>query len=223
MTPMLVAAWILAFGLAFRVPGVNVALVLGAVAAPVLCLAVVLVIVARAAFEAARSEPVDSAVSTIVAVAGELKAGRTLRAVAADGHFGDGLASRARHGLELWNGAETELNDFGTHAALVQATLTLAAQSGAAVANVFERLAADLIEADRTRRDRRAAMAPAIAQAVVVAGVPLVALAQMIASGRWLDMAAEGSLQAAMLATGTIAVVGGVVWIGVLMRSRSQA
>ena len=64
-------------------------------------------------------------------------------------------------------------------------------------------------------------MAPELAQAVVVAGVPLVALAQMLASGRWLDLVSAGSLQAAMLMAGTLAVLAGVAWIGALMRSRS--
>lgn len=222
MTVTLLSASIVALGVVTRAPIRNVVLVLGAVTVPVVCLAVVLVVTARAAFEAARSQPVDPAVATIVAVAGELKAGRTLRAVATEGHFGATLAARARHGLELDGVPEAELRGFGSEAPTILATLALAARSGAAVAHVFERLAADLIEVDRTRRDRRAAMAPAIAQAVVVAGVPVVALAQMVASGRWLDMMAAGTVQAAMLVIGTAAVLGGVLWIGAVMRTRSR-
>ena len=221
MSQLIISAAIVASGVATDAPIRGIALLVGAVTAPVVCLAVVLVVTARTAFEQARSQPIDPAVATIVTVAGELKAGRTLRSIATDGHFGMGVASRARHGLDLATVSADELRGFGPEASMVFATLALATRSGSAVAHVFERLSADLIDADRTRRDRRAAMAPALAQAFVVAGVPLVALAQMLASGRWLDLVSAGSLQAAMLMAGTLAVLAGVAWIGALMRSRS--
>lgn len=215
-------AAILATGVACRAPTLQVGLVVCALSAPVACLALVLVLTARSAFIAARAAPVDPAVGTIVTVAGELSSGRPLRDVAADGHFGLGLASRARHGLDLGTASVGELHMFGTRATMIVATLAMAAESGAAVAHVFERLAADLIEDDRIRRDRRAAMAPAVAQAAVVGGIPLVGLAQLFASGRWLEMLSRGSVEASLLVVGTSSILAGVLWIYLLVRGRSR-
>ena len=63
-------------------------------------------------------------------------------------------------------------------------------------------------------------MAPAVAQALVVGGVPVVTLAQMVISGRWVDLVSRGGVTAGFVLPGTAAVVMGVAWVAFLVGGR---
>jgi Flp pilus assembly protein TadB len=215
-----VTALILMVAIASRVSTVEALLIIGAIRFPVPTAIVILGLTARSAFVEARRSELDPAVGVVVSVAGDLRAGRPLRAIVASGSFGERLASVAGRGLPITAASTDWLSEFGPDAVLVQATLELAVDAGGPVAGTFDKLAVGMIEAERTRRDRRAAMAPAVAQAVVVGGVPLVMLAEMIVSGRWLELVARGTLTAALVIGGTFAVLLGVGWIASMVGGR---
>lgn len=206
-------ALLLAVAVAARVSLAEVALTLGAIHQPVVTGTVVLCLVSASNLRSAHSQQVDPAVGLIVSVAGDLRAGRPLRAVVSSGVLGERLASLAQSGRPICAPLDDLTPTFGADALLVQATLDMATEGGGPVADAFDRLAADLIESERTRRERRAALAPAVAQAVVVGGVPVVLLVTMMVNGRWLALLATGPASAATVLFGTVALVAGIVWM----------
>jgi hypothetical protein len=212
MTGLLLATAILA-----RAPVLDAALVIGSVHEPVLTGIVVLGIVAASAFRTAKDQQVDPAVGRIVSVAGDLRAGKPLRTVLASGVLGDQLASIAESGRPIRVPPNELTAAFGPDARLVQATLELATDGGGPVADAFDRLAAGMIESERTRRERRAALAPVVAQAVIVGGVPTALLAGMLVDGRWLVLVSAGPTSAAIVLFGTVSLVAGIVWTMVLV------
>jgi hypothetical protein len=214
-------ALILAVALVVRARAVDVALTIGAIHFPVVTATAVLGLAAATAFGEAKRSGVDPTVGIIVSVAGDLRAGRPLRAIVASGAFGERLASIAKRGLPIRAASIDWLAAFGPDARLVHATLELAVDAGGPVAGTFEQLAAGMIEAERTRRERRSAMAPAVAQAVVVGGVPVVMLGQMIVSGRWVDLVGRGGAVAGFVFSGTVAVVIGVAWVAFMVGGRT--
>lgn len=208
---------VLALAIGARAPAIEVGLTIGALHQPLATGTIALGLIAASSFRSARNQQVDPAVGLIVSVAGDLRAGRPLRAVVASGVFGARSASVAESGRPIRAPLDELSVQFGVDAPLVQATLELAVEGGGPVADAFDRLAAGMIEAERTRRERRAALAPAVAQAVVLGGVPLALLLNMLVTGRWLALLSVGAASAAIVLVGTVAVVGGVVWIGVLV------
>ena len=210
-------ALVLAVAIVAGAPALEVALTIGAIHQPVATGSVVLGLVAASSFRSARNQRVDPAVGRIVSVAGDLRAGRPLRAIVSSGVFGERLASLAESGRPI----RAPLDDlevvFGADALLVRATLDMAVDGGGPVADAFDRLAADMIESERTRRERRAALAPAVAQAVIVGGVPAVLLATMLANGRWLELLSDGPTSAAVVFVGTAALMSGIGWVMLLV------
>lgn len=213
-------ALVLASALVVRARAIDVALTIGALRFPVVTGTAVLGLGAATAFREAKVSRVDPTVGEIVSVAGDLRAGRPLRAVVASGAFGERLASVAASGMPIRAASLDWLATFGPDARLVDATLELAVDAGGPVAGMFEQLAAGMIESERTRRERRSAMAPAVAQALVVGGVPVVTLAQMVISGRWVDLVSRGGVTAGFVLPGTAAVVMGVAWVAFLVGGR---
>ncbi len=209
-----------AIALAVRARAADVALTIGAMRFPVVTGTVVLALVAGSAFTEAKHSRVDPKVGVIVSVAGDLRAGRPLRAIVASGVFGPRLAAVAGRGLPIRAASIDWLSEFGPDARLVHATLELAVDAGGPVAGTFEQLAAGMIEAERTRRERRAAMAPAVAQAAVVGGVPVATLGHMVVTGRWVDLVGRGGVTAGFVVSGTIAVAVGVAWIAAMVRGQ---
>jgi Flp pilus assembly protein TadB len=212
-----VTALLVAIAILVRAPLLEVALALGAIHQPIVAGTLVLGVVAASSFLSARDQHVDPSVGRIVSVAGDLRAGRPLRAVVSSGVLGERLASMADSGRPIRAPLDDLEATFGADALLVQATLDIATEGGGPVADTFDRLAADMIESERTRRERRAALAPALAQAVVVGGAPTVVLATMLANGRWLAMLAAGPSSAAIALFGAVSLVAGIVWTTALV------
>ena len=75
----------------------------------------------------------------------------------------------------------------------------------------------NLIESERTRRERRAALAPAVAQALVVGGLPAMLLTTMLVNGRWLALLSEGTASAAIVGFGTVSLTCGIGWVILLV------
>ena len=212
MTALLVAIAILV-----RAPVVEVALSVGAIHQPIVTATVVLGLVAASSLRASRDQHVDPSVGRIVSVAGDLRAGKPLRAVVSSGVLGDRLAAMADSGRPIRVSLEALTPAFGADALLVQATLDMAIEGGGPVADAFDRLAADMIESERTRRERRAALAPAVAQAFVVGGVPVLLLATMLVNGRWLALLSAGAASAAIVLFGTVSLAAGIGWTVLLV------
>jgi Flp pilus assembly protein TadB len=210
-------ALVLAAAIHAKAPAFEVMLAIGAIHQPIVTGTVVLGIVSVSSFRAARDQQVDPAVGRIVSVAGDLRAGKPLRSVVSSGVLGDRLASIADSGRPIRAPLDDLTATFGADALLIQATLDMATEGGGPVADAFDRLAADMIESERTRRERRAALAPAMAQAVVVGGVPAVVLATMLANGRWLAMLSAGPSSAAIVLFGTMSLIAGIVWAMLLV------
>lgn len=210
-------ALVLAVAIVAGAPALEVALTIGAIHQPVVTGSVVLLLVAASSYRSARNQQVDPAVGRIVSVAGDLRAGRPLRAVVSSGVFGERLASLAESGRPIRAPLDDLEIAFGPDALLVRATLDMAVEGGGPVADAFDRLAADMIESERTRRERRAALAPAIAQAVIVGGVPAVLLATMLANGRWLELLSVGPASATVVLVGTVSLVSGIAWVMLLV------
>lgn len=212
MTALLVAA-----AIAAGAPVLEVGLVVAAVHQPVVTATLVLGLVAVSTLRSARDQQVDPSVGRIVSVAGDLRAGKPLRAVVSSGAFGQRLAAMADTGRPLAAPLEALTPTFGHDALLVHATLDIALEGGGPVADAFDRLAADMIESERTRRERRAALAPAVAQAIVVGGAPMILLVTMLVNGRWLALLSAGTASAAIVLFGSASLVGGIGWIVLLV------
>lgn len=191
----------------------EVGLVVAAVHHPVVTATLVLGLVAVSSLRSARDQQVDPSVGHIVSVAGDLRSGKPLRAVVSSGAFGQRLAAMADTGRPLAAPLEALTPTFGHDALLVHATLDIALEGGGPVADAFDRLAADMIESERTRRERRAALAPAVAQAIVVGGAPMILLVTMLVNGRWLALLSAGTASAAIVLFGSASLVGGIGWI----------
>ena len=94
-------ALVLASALVVRARAIDVALTIGALRFPVVTGTAVLGLGAATAFREAKVSRVDPTVGEIVSVAGDLRAGRPLRAVVASGAFGERLASVAASGMPI--------------------------------------------------------------------------------------------------------------------------
>lgn len=203
----------LALLVALDAPGLHRAIVFGAIVWPVPTALALLVVAARASFSEARSLPVDPSVGMVISVAGELRSGAPLRSVLAAGGLGPRVAAVARVGRSLTEVPVEAFEGLGADAGLVAATVALAVRDGGPAADMFEALAALMLDAERTRRERRAAMAPVVLQAVVLAGLPIVVLAHMAVSGSLVDVVAAGGAAAMSVVIGVFATAGGVLAI----------
>ena len=203
----------LALLVALDAPRLHRSILFGALTWPVPTAVALLIVVARASFVEARSRPVDPSVGMVISVAGELRSGAPLRSVLASGGLGPQVAARARSGRSFAAVPGDAFEIFGDDAALVAATVDLSVRDGGPAADMFESLGAVMLDAERTRRERRAAMAPAVLQAVVLGGIPILVLAQMAASGSLVAIVAEGGAAAMSVLVGSVATLAGVAAI----------
>lgn len=167
-----------------------------------------------------RGPPVDEA-TVCAAIAAELHAGASLRmAVAAacrDQASPDlrriGAAAATGHSMEdLAAWLTSALPRNGRHAAIA---LKLAADSGAAAAPVFDRLAARATRDAELVREVDAATAQARLSAYVVGGAPVAVVLLLAATGR-LDVLSGGGGPGAAVALGGVGLVAaglGVIWL----------
>jgi hypothetical protein len=191
-------------------------------------MAMAIALLAAAAARSARAErPGRSrAVLLMVRLSADLHAGHSLRTAIIElartevGLAGAGrLAEAGRPIAEL----TPELaGAFGRYGGLVGAAVRMASAAGGPIAAVVDELVVQAMALDDLERERRAAMAPALIQAAVVGGVPLVILVGAIAGGRLLELVATGPVHAVTALGGSVLVLGGVAWVAVIVwRARS--
>lgn len=204
-------------------PAVEQAVLVAAVIFPAPTMAVVLVLAARAVRSADRGERRGGGVLLLVRLSGMLQSGSTLRASVAelagsdpDLNAAGRLAAAGRPMFEVVTAMKPALGRF---AELTGASVHMAARTGGRLAPVVEQLAAQVMALDDLARERRSAMAPALLQAVIVGGVPVVALGSMLASGRFVDLLAAGPVHAGAALVGAALVIGGVFLVVRITRS----
>jgi len=181
-----------------------------------------LVVVAGSVLAAARGRrgrsDAGSEASRIVALAGELRGGATLRS--ALGTLSPDVARLAVAGRPVAELAAAVEEALPSHGRLVASVTLLADRLGGSVAALFEELAAVALDADDLARELRVAAAPAYVQGAIVGGLPLLALVRLLVSG---DVGAAGSpVAAAAAVVGVVLVSAGVLAVAVLVRRASR-
>lgn len=217
----LVVGWALAAGMDWRLA----ALVVAAAAQPwmvaVFLLGLVLVDARRERKERAGC---SEEAHVLLGVAGELRAGQGVRAaVAAAGQRSARLDFHAVRRL-VTSGASLERISqalaaaMPVHGALAAAALRVADRTGGRVAEVFESAAALALEEDELRQERRAATAQARTSAVVVVGIPVLAILYRILSGGLAAGLSASPVSAFLTISGVTLLALGVAVMLVLIR-----
>lgn len=178
-----------------------------------------------------REEVMPDIPSFLVAMAGELRAGRSLRAALAStvtGHPELGIepAGRLAAAGRPMDEVAAALANASPELAPAAAALEVSARTGGKVAEAFESLALDAVDEVELRRQLRADSAPARLSALVVAGFPLVVLAIQVGTGGLGRIGSLGAVGLLMLVVGLgLLALGVVLTVGLLTRSgrRSRA
>jgi hypothetical protein len=186
-------------------------LLCGAVAAPQFAAWTVPLVVLRGLRDRRSSR--SPAVLALVAVSSELQAGATLRGaiinIGRDDDRFSQAARLARAGRPMAGVLEAMAGGLGSFGRLASAALGMAASTGGSAAAVVDQLVAQVMSLDELERERRAAMAPILLQAVVVGGAPIGVLLTMLVSGRLVELAAAGTVEAGMVGIGSALVLTG--------------
>ena len=214
----------LAAGLLIGAPLPALAAVGLAVWQPVLALAAVLAWIGLTGTRS-RSRP-DAEAAYLQAVAGEMRAGASLRHAltsASDRAFGLGLdralrLAAAGQPLENVAGALAEtLPRLGT---LTASAVRTAGVTGGKAADVFEALALLATEEAGLERERRTATAQARFSAWIVGGIPVAYLLYAAVGGKLSVLESIGSAGQVLLAAGSFLLIAGVgVMWGILRRA----
>jgi len=207
-------------------PPLGVAALMAASSWPLPAASILLVLIARQVFHERQVE-VSPEVELLVGLGTELRAGASLRMALSSASSGlpglDSVRRSAMSGRPMSELASLVEQSLPGHGLMIGAALRLAASVGGSVAPLFEELASQVIDADELRRERRVAMAPAVAQGVILAGIPLVAAARLVASGRLWQMAAGSPVSLVMIAVGIALVLAGSLVILLLIRRAARA
>jgi len=154
-------------------------------------------------------------VMILVRMAADVRAGETIRSalanVAADVPALQAAARLATSGRPMDHVMAMAAGAFGAYGTLVSSAVRLASMAGAPLAPVVEELAAQLMRIDDIARERRAAMAPAILQAALVGGAPLVLATAWLVSGGLTDRIARSTPHAVVVIGGLGLVATGAV------------
>lgn len=158
----------------------------------------------------------DGDAEVMVGIAGELRAGQSLRGAivaAAGGESLAGVRRLALAGMPMPEVAELMANRLGGDGWMTRAVLTVADRTGGSTAAAFEQLAADALARRQLERERRAATAPAVLEALLVGGVPLGLVLARLVRGELFGL---GGVESTVAATGAAMVTGGsalVAWM----------
>lgn len=104
----------------------------------------------------------------------------------------------------------------GRFGRIVSTAFRVAGESGGGAAQTFEQLAVQAMAVDDLRREEKAAAAPAMAQAVMIGGVPALVLGSMLVDGRLSRTFAAGPIHAFSVAVGSILVLLGIGWVALV-------
>lgn len=162
----------------------------------------------------------DDEVLAMVALAGELRAGQSLRSAVAALAIRDRSFEKASRlamaGRPMNEVAEAMGEATGRFGQIVSTAFRVAGDSGGGAARTFEQLAAQAMAIDDLEREEKAAAAPAMAQAVIVGGVPALVLGAMLVGGRIGETFSSGPVQAFSVGVGSLLVVVGIAWVSLV-------
>ena len=170
-----------------------------------------------------RSDP-DAEAAYLQAVAGEMRAGASLRHAlgsASDRAFGLGLdralrLAAAGQPLEGVAGAlERTMPRLGM---LTASAVRTAGITGGRAADVFDALALLATEEVGLARERRAATAQARFSAWIVGGIPVAYLLYAAVSGKLSALGSAGSVGQVLLAAGSVLLIAGVLVMWEILR-----
>jgi len=220
----MVAALVLAAGVAFGVHPAVVALAAVAAIEPrlVIAAAVAWGIVSAARRRAARPGPDDEA-AFFRALAAELRSGSSLRAALGAASLRVpriplGRSVRlAAAGLPMSDVAEALEDGFPQNGVVAGAAFRLSDWSGARVADTFDRLADRATGAAELARERRTSTAQARLSAFIVGVAPLVFTGLVFATGHGGGFAAHGRVGWSVLAVGLMLEIAGLTVVAVLV------
>jgi tight adherence protein B len=172
-----------------------------------------------------RAAPVVDEVQFAATVAAELRVGRALRQALLDAL--DGIPTRPavelrRHlvsGTPLVRAAAGVSQVLPDSGPMVVAAIRMAAESGGAVAPLFDRIADQQIGALAIDRERRAATAQIRLSAIVIGVLPLVVTGLMLVTGRLGALVQTGSFGVGVVALGASMQIVGLAVISLLIRS----
>lgn len=157
----------------------------------------------------------------MMSIAGELRAGQSLRgAIAASA--GHPRHARSRRLAQAGSPIETVAGQLATElpgaGRLLGAVIEVSDRVGGPAAAAFEQLAAVALTEAELKREKRTAVVPALIQASLVGGVPLVLLGVRWADGSVSDSLARGGVETVVVMTGIGLVTVGAGWVGVMVR-----
>ena len=219
---MIVSALLLAGGLAAGIDWRRITLAAGVIAVPVVALVAGVVLVVRSP----RRTDHAGDVRLLGTVAGDLRAGQSLRSALASGFGTDPttplgrVGRRARLGVPMQDVVAGLEDGFGRHGRLVAASLRLVARRGGSAVEALEAAALLVREDLELERELAAATAPARLSALVVGAAPLLLLGWQAGDGA-LGRAIAAPGGAVMLVVGAVLVVlGGLVVVRLAGRRR---
>lgn len=158
----------------------------------------------------------DGEASVMVGIAGELRAGQSLRGAIVAAAGGESLAPVRRlalAGVPMPEVAELMAERLGGDRWMTRAVLTVADRTGGSTAAAFEQLAAHALARRQLQRERRSATAPALLEALMVGGIPFGLVLSRLVQG---ELFREGGVEGILVATGTVMVTCGsalVAWM----------
>lgn len=210
----MIESTLLAWALVAGVPWPMLLAVAAARVAPWPTLAVTAVVVSVSLRNRPGSSDGEAAV--MVGIAGELRAGQSLRGAivaAATGASLESVRRLAMAGVPMPEVAELMAERLGGDRWMTRAVLTVADRTGGSTAAAFEQLAAHALARQQLQRERRSATAPALLEALMVGGIPLGFVLYRLAQG---ELFQQGGVEALVVATGTVMVTCGstlVAWM----------
>lgn len=155
----------------------------------------------------------DGEAGVMVAIAGELRAGQSLRSAIVAAATGESLAPVRRlaaAGVPMVEVAESLAERLGGDRWMTRAVLTVADRTGGSTAAAFEQLASHALARRQLQRERRAATAPALLEALLVGGIPLLVVMTRLAQG---ELLGQGGVEGLVMAGGAVMVVGGAAMV----------
>lgn len=174
-----------------------------------------------------RSAGADTEAAFLRAMAGELRAGTSLRLALAESavRFPLGLepaARLARAGMPMDGIAPLLRGQLEHNGVTAAAALELSAWSGARTAAVFEGLADRATEAAELRREQRAATIQARLSAWVVGLAPLVFTALLLAAGGAGSLGRAGGVGMTVIAVGVTLEIAGLAVVALMLRRSAR-
>lgn len=166
-------------------------------------------------------DPAPEEALLMMAIAGELRAGQSLRGAIASATTHQRFTRThrlARAGSPIETVADRLASELSGGGRLLGAVIEVADRVGGPAAAAFEQLAAVALTEAELRRERRTAVAPAMIQAILVGGVPLVVLVTKVLDRSIWESLGGGGVERLVVGAGILLISVGTGWVGLMAR-----